>query len=393
MDPIPFLKAKRRMETLTATVVDATGTAIGSSITIENGLVVEICPPHGQDAMRAPFFFPGFVDLHCHGGGGVSFPDDLDPDDIDRGALTHHREGTTHLVASLVSAVDPIPAIRALAEACERGTFIGIHLEGPYISPNKAGAHNPAEIRPIDLNELRAWLNEGRGWIKTMTLAPEREDASRAAGLLLENGAIPSWGHTNATSEQTATAMSSVVETAGHSPAQTATHLFNAMPGLNHRQPGPVREFLHAAKQGDLVVEMIGDGVHVATDLVADLLTYLDHPTEPGAALVTDALACAGMPNGDYVLGGMAVTMIDGTATLTGTSTIAGGGTTLGRQVSQLLHAGVGADVLARATMLAPSRALNIAPPAPPTLLKPLTGVLVDGESVRAWRDGFSYGN
>lgn len=380
------------METLQTTVLDAAGNVLGSSITIENGLVTEMAsarenPPEGA------YFFPGFVDVHCHGGGGVSFPDSLDPTEIDRGALTHAQEGTTHLIASLVSARDPLPNIRALAEACDRGTFIGIHLEGPYVSPKRAGAQNPDVIRSIDLDELRQWLEAGRGWIKTMTIAPELDNSDRAVELLHSYGAIVSWGHTNANSEQTRIAVEQANNVVGRSPGQTATHLFNAMPGLNHRAPGPVRELLHAAKTNHVVVELIGDGVHVATELVADCLEYLDHPTKPGAALVTDALACAGMPNGDYVLGGLEVTMTDGVATLTGTSTIAGGASTLADQVIRLLEYGVAADVLARATMLAPARALDIDPPASPAHGQPLTGVLISGKTVRAWREGIELGN
>ncbi|MGO1665539.1 MULTISPECIES: N-acetylglucosamine-6-phosphate deacetylase [Flaviflexus] len=380
------------MEKINATVLDAAGHIIGSSITLEDGVVRNVAPP--TEELRGPYFFPGFVDIHCHGGGGASFPDDNDRESIERAARTHAHEGTTHLIASLVSALDPLPAIKALADACDDGLLIGIHLEGPYVSHEKAGAQNPAAIRDINLDELATWLEAGRGWIKTMTIAPERERSVEAAQLLLQHGAVPSWGHTAASSRQTSEAVSATSKIAGGlRPAQTATHLFNAMPPLNHRFPGPVRELMDAAKYGDLVVEIIGDGVHVATELVADCLNYLDDPVEPGAALVTDALACAAMPNGDYVLGGLAVTMVDGTAKLTGTDTIAGGASTLARQVIKLLDYGVDPRVLARATMLAPARAINIDPPAYPAPGRPLTGVLIDGAELRAWRDGVEYGN
>ncbi|WP_054952505.1 N-acetylglucosamine-6-phosphate deacetylase [Flaviflexus massiliensis] len=380
------------METLSATVMDAAGNVLGSTLTIDDGIVIEMSPARDDPGTQA-YFFPGFIDLHCHGGRGVSFPDSLDGEDIDRGAATHARAGTTHLIASLVSTEDPLPSIRVLADACDRGTLIGIHLEGPYVSRKKAGAQNPDVIRPIDLDDLRQWLEAGRGWIKTVTIAPELDNSDRAVELLHAYGVIVSWGHTNANSEQTRVAIEHANNVVGRSPGQTTTHLFNAMPGLDHRNPGPVREFLHAAKNNRAVVEIIGDGVHVATELVADCLTYLDHPTEPGLALVTDALACAGMPNGDYVLGGLDVTMTDGVATLTGTSTIAGGASTLADQVIRLLEYGVAADVLARATMLAPARALGIDPPASPAHGKPLTGVLISGKTVRAWRDGNELGN
>lgn len=375
-----------------ATVLDAAGNIIGSGIVLDHGTVSEILPPNADSG--APFLFPGFVDIHCHGGGGASFPDDQDQDLIDQAAAVHHNAGTTHLVASLVSSGNPLPAITALRAACVRGTLVGIHLEGPFISPHKAGAQDPAAIRPIDLDELRSWLEEGQGWIKTMTLAPECDNSVEAAEMLLDYGAVPSWGHTNASGEETKNVLAMASErAAGRHPAQTATHLFNAMPPLHHRYPGPVRELIAAAKRGDAVVELVGDGVHVDTDLVIDVLTYVDDEVAPGGALVTDAIAGAGMPDGEYVLGGLDVTITGGTAYLTGTDTIAGGTSTIGMQVALLLSRGIDPSVVARAACLAPARAIAIDPPASPTVGQPLTAVLVDGKQLRVWRDGNPVGN
>ena len=375
-----------------ATILDSAGNIIGSGLTLDDGIVTEIKPP--SDTPAGPWLFPGFVDIHCHGGGGASFPDDLDQDSIDLAASVHRDAGTTSLVASLVSAADPLPAIAALAEACDRGTLVGIHLEGPFISPGKAGAQNPAAIRAIDLDELASWLEAGRGWVKTMTLAPERENSAEAAAMLLEHGAVPSWGHTDATGEQTKNSIAMASErAAGRHPAQTATHLFNAMPPLHHRYPGPVRELIDAAKRGEAVVELVGDGVHVDTALVADIITHLDDPIAPGAALVTHAMAGAGMPDGEYSLGGLDVTITRGTAYLTGTETIAGGTSTLAEQVVILLNHGVDASIIARAACLAPALAIQIDPPASPAFGQPLNAVLVDGERVRVWRDGALVGN
>jgi len=375
-----------------ATILDSAGNIIGSGLSLDHGIVTDIRPP--ADTAAPPYLFPGFVDIHCHGGGGASFPDDHDQDSIDRAISVHRDAGTVRLVASLVSAEDPLPAIRALAQACARGALVGIHLEGPFISPHKAGAQDPAAIRAIDLDELAAWLEAGNGWIKTMTLAPERENADEAAAMLLEHGAVPSWGHTDASSEQTRSALTAASISAGERrPAQTATHLFNAMPPLHHRFPGPVRELIDAARHGDAVVELVGDGVHLDTALVADILNHLDSPTAPGAALVTDAMAGAGMPDGEYSLGGLDVTITGGTAYLTGTETIAGGTSTIADQVVILLEHGVDAAVLARAACLAPARAIQLDPPPSPTIGQPLSGVLIDGRDVRVWRDGTAIGN
>lgn len=374
-----------------ATVLDAAGNVIGSGIILEDGIVKDILPP--AEEPTGPYLFPGFVDVHCHGGGGASFPDDTDDDSIERAAAVHSRAGTVRLVGSLVSTHDPLPAIEALVRACDRGTLAGIHLEGPFISPDKAGAQDPSAIRAVDLDELRSWLDAGRGWIKTMTLAPERENATAAAALLLARGAVPSWGHTSADGEVTRRAVEAVCRMAETRPAQTATHLFNAMPPLHHRAPGPVRELLDAANRSDAVVEIIGDGIHVDLDLVADVITHLDDPVSPGAALVTDAMAGAGMPDGEYLLGGLDVTITGGVAYLSGTEMIAGGTSTLVQQVIALLERGMDPAVAARAACLAPSRAIGIDPPASPAFGQPLTGVLIDGKDFRVWRDGALVGN
>ncbi|XCB29293.1 hypothetical protein RQN30_08560 [Arcanobacterium hippocoleae] len=133
------------------------------------------------------------------------------------------------MLASLVSMIDPLPVIKALVPFCERGELLGIHMEGPYISPHKCGAQNPAAVRNPDLDELRSWLEAGAGWIKTMTIAPEVEDAAGAAKLLHEYGAVPSWGHTAGLSADT---LAQVHVTAEHGKEikmekvpQTATHL------------------------------------------------------------------------------------------------------------------------------------------------------------------------
>ena len=366
-----------------AAVLSAAGEEIGSGIVLDNGVVTDILPPIRRQPSVA--LFPGFVDIHCHGGGGASFPDDIDDDAIERAAATHRRSGTVHLLASIVSCADPTPAIDALVRACARGILDGIHLEGPFLSPVRAGAQRPDAIRPIDLAELEQWLDVGSGWIRTVTIAPELDGAVAAAALLKDYRAIPSWGHTNATGAQVRAVLAAVGATrSGPRPAQTATHLFNAMPPLHHREPGPVRELIAAATRGEVVVELIGDGVHVDPDLVADLLVLLDG----GAALVSDAMAGAGMPDGRYSLGGVDVTIERGAALLSGTDTLAGGTTTLADQVSLLLGRGVPAPVLARAACLTPSMVIGIEPPPSPQVGQPLTGVLVDAFGFRAWRDG-----
>lgn len=375
-------------ERIDATLVDATGEIYGSGLVLDNGIVTEI---DTSDSHGAPYLLPGLIDVHCHGGGGFSFPDDLDLDSITHAAHVHLAGGTTHLVASTVSLKDPIPAITALAEACDAGILAGIHLEGPFISHEKPGAQNPAVIRDPDTTEFASWLEAGRGWIKTMTIAPERPGALDLARMALSHGAKPSWGHTNATGAQAAEVIAATVEIAQElgvpAPAQTATHLMNAMPPIHHREPGPVREFLAAAQRGEMTVELIGDGVHLNPTLVADFLSILDGE-HPAAMLITDAMAGAGMPDGQYSLGGLDVTIDNGVAVLSGTNTIAGGTARLGDEIDLLLNHGVPVSRLAKAACWAPAAVLGIDPPQRATVGQPLTGVVVGGPTRRVWKNG-----
>lgn len=341
---------------------DAYGDCVGIGLELdENGAIANVltqAPTERNDEdVRGLLIIPGLVDIHCHGGGGASFPDDLEPEKLADAIAAHRRRGTTALVASLVSLIDPLPAIHALVPLCEAGELAGIHMEGPYISPHKAGAQNPAAIRGADLAELESWLEAGRGWIRTMTIAPEAENASEAARLLLRYGAKPSWGHTSASGELTAQRLEETFAYAeeigfGGVP-QTATHLFNAMPPLGHRAPGPVREFIQAARRGQVCVEMIADGIHLSPDLVEDVTGYISTEELAGdvdsdclldpelsLAYVTDAMAAAGMPEGAYQLGGLAVEVKDGAAKLAGTDTIAGGCSRLFDQFQFLLQRG-----------------------------------------------------
>ncbi len=383
---------------LTYPVLDAHGRLIASSIEVDDhGVVVAMEKTGGDTPSAGPVVIPAIVDVHCHGGGGYSFPDDYDLDAIATAVSTHRRRGTTHLVASLVSMADPLPALEALVKACDKGLLVGIHMEGPYVSPHKPGAQNPAVIRNPDLDELRTWLETGRGWIKTMTLAPELPQADKATELLIDYGAKPSWGHTNATSQITAELLDKTTAYARRKgyegSAQTATHLFNAMPSLHHREPGPIHSFMRAASRGECVVEVIGDGVHIEPSLAADVIRVLDDEDRPGAMLITDAMAGAGMPDGDYQLGGLDVTIESGVATLSGTSTIAGGTACLGDECAIAYAHGLALDTIVRAVCLAPIQALDLSIDTQIEVGKPLTAVLLDElcRVVKVYKDGRLY--
>jgi N-acetylglucosamine-6-phosphate deacetylase len=272
---------------------------------------------------------PGLIDLHCHGGGGASFPDAPDGAHARRAIDEHRAHGTTGLIASLVTA-PPDALLRdceLLAELADDGDLLGIHLEGPFLSPARCGAQDPRSMLLGDPGLVRDLAHAARGHLVTMTVAPEIMGVTGPGGVvraIVKAGAVPSFGHTDAPSQVMAVALTdarTALARGGRSGLPTVTHLFNGMPGLHHRGPGPVAAALAAAARGEAVVEVIGDGVHLAPTTVA---TVFDLVPDGAVALVTDAIAVAGMPDGDYLLGSARVTVVGGIARLTGTDTLAG---------------------------------------------------------------------
>lgn len=287
-------------------------------------------PPHTARAQRVHdgLILPGLVDLHCHGGGGVSFPDARGPDQMRTAVAEHRRHGTTSLVASLVTAdADTLRArVADLAELAADGEIAAIHLEGPFLSVARRGAQNPEHLTAGDPELVRELAQLARGALATMTVAPEAEGADAVIEALAQAGAVPSLGHTDGSSASmtraVALARTELRRRRGRSALPTATHLFNGMRPIHHRDPGPALAALDAAARGELVVEVIADGVHLDARTIAHVFAIA---AERGVALVTDAMAAAGMADGQYRLGSQDVTVAQGVATLTGQSAIAGG--------------------------------------------------------------------
>ena len=271
---------------------------------------------------------PGLVDLHCHGGGGASFPDASDAAEMLTAVRQHRRHGTTSLVASLVTADAAMlrERVRDLSQLAADGEIAAIHLEGPFLSVERRGAQNPEHIVDGDAELVRELAAIAGGALATMTVAPEVEGADGVIEALADVGAVPSLGHTDGSSSQMthaiSTARTALRRQRGRSPLPTATHLFNGMRPIHHRDPGPALAALDAAARGELVVEVIADGVHLDARTVAHVFSIAAEDT---VVLVTDAMAAAGMPEGQYRLGALDVTVEAGVATLTGAGAIAGG--------------------------------------------------------------------
>lgn len=271
---------------------------------------------------------PGLVDIHCHGGGGASFPDATSAAEVALAATEHLRHGTTSLVGSLVTAAGDVLVERAalLADAVEAGVLVGIHSEGPFLSYERRGAQSPAHLVPGDPELVRAIAAAARGHLVTMTVAPEVPGVlappDDVLAALVEAGALPSMGHTDGNAEQVAAAIARAVALlapAGRRP--TVTHLFNGMRPLHHRDPGPVAACLAATARGEVVVELVADGTHLARETIR---TVFDLVGPDSIALVTDAMAAAGLGDGDYRLGPMGVRVADGVARIVGPDGTAG---------------------------------------------------------------------
>jgi N-acetylglucosamine-6-phosphate deacetylase len=344
---------------LSAVTVVASGTVHRPGwIDVRDGRVVATgpgSPPRSPDTdLGDALVVPGFVDMHVHGGGGASFTTGT-ADEARTVLATHRAHGTTTMLASLVTAQPgPLAAqVAALAPLVESGELAGIHLEGPWLSPRRKGAHDHSALRPPDPAEVRALLDAGRGTIRMVTLAPELPGAIEAIRLLRDADVVVAIGHTDATYAQTGRAVA-----AG---ARVATHLFNGMRPIGHREPGPVTAL---AEDPDVTVELILDGVHLHPAIYGQVSRWVG---DGRIALVTDAMAAAGMPDGGYTLGSLLVTVTNGTATVSGTETIAGGTATMDRLFREAvrLRDGPSDDGLlhaVRETSSVPARALGLGP-------------------------------
>jgi N-acetylglucosamine-6-phosphate deacetylase len=342
-------------------------------VTVRDGMITEIEPGPADTTPRdsEAVLLPGLLDIHCHGGGGASFAT-VDPAEAKAAAAHHAARGSTGVMASLVTAepADLVRQVRALAPLVAAGVLLGIHLEGPFLSPARRGAHEPSLLRSPDPALLADLLDAAccaaggadagpgasaiKGAIKVVTMAPELPGAAAVASLLRTAGVLVAYGHTDADYDTMAAALR------GENGA-LVTHLGNAMPSLHHRAAGPLAAALVAAAAGQASVELVADGVHVDAGFTALVFAA----AAPGrVVLVTDAMAAAGMPDGSYQLGPLAVTVAGGVARLAGpdgSGAIAGGTSSLIEVVAHAAAApGVGLPAAARAASEAPAMMLGL---------------------------------
>jgi N-acetylglucosamine-6-phosphate deacetylase len=323
------------------------------TLSVADGRIASVDPPRTSGVIDASgaTVLPGLLDVHTHGGDGVQLIDGADAD-LERLAMFYARHGVTGFLASVggsrASFLGSIAAVRAYLDASpQRGArCLGLHLEGPFISAQAPGAFQPQSILPPDTDLFREILDVAGGYLRRLTIAPEAPGADAVIDLALHHGVTCSAGHSVATGAQVMRAVDAGV--------RSVTHLFNAMAPFHHREPGLVGVALADQR---LVCELIADGVHV-------------HPTAvrlaarakgvAGIALISDSIAAAGLPDGEYELEEQHVTVADGESRLAD-GTLAGSTLTLDRAVANLARwADIPLDDAVRSATEVPARLLGL---------------------------------
>jgi N-acetylglucosamine-6-phosphate deacetylase len=321
----------RRLITASQTIEWPT-VSISSDGTIA-GIEPDSAPRTANTTLASTFF-----DIHTHGGAGHDVME-ATPEAFSKVSSFFAGHGVgQYLPTTVTASVDKtLASLEGIAREIERASTsawdalharpIGIHLEGPFISHAKRGVHPPADILPPDIGLFDRFQQAAAGHIRLITIAPEVPGALDLIHHCAERGIRVSIGHTNATAQEARAG----IEAGGRS----TTHTFNAMRPLEHREPGVLGV---ALDEEALYAELICDGVHVAPELVR---LWLKAKGPHHAILVTDSMAAAGMPEGEYVLGTFAVKVANGRAFAAddldqGKHTLAGSVLTLDRAVSNL---------------------------------------------------------
>ena len=338
-----------------ARAVDARGAVDDAWVVVRDGRVAAVGRGHGwaEHAEGAEvvdasglMLVPGFVDLHVHGGGGHAHEEG--PAAVLAAIAAHRAHGTTRTVVSLVS--DDVDALAERLSTVadlvpDHPEVLGSHLEGPFLSLARRGAHSAARLVDPTPAAVAHLLAAARGTLRQVTLDPLRPGAEQAIAAFARAGVVVAIGHTEADHDQARSAFD-----AG---ARLLTHAFNAMPGIGHRAPGPVVATIEDER---VVAELVLDGEHVHPAVAALLVR-----AAPGrVALVTDAMAAAAGGDGRYLLGEVEVDVVEGRATLAGGGPIAGSTLTLDRALRVGVAAGLPLPVLVGAVTAVPARVLGL---------------------------------
>ena len=335
-------------------IIQASGAVVNGSllgdlwIESSNGVITAVNPgTHSSPEMTTDgVLIPGFVDIHCHGGGGHYFSA-TSPDEISAAINAHKKTGTTSLVASLVSeSIDDLKVqIQRLIPFYNRGDIVGIHLEGPYLSHARCGAHEPALLIDPTLPQLKELIDVGQGSIKMITIAPELKGAQEAISYLSSVGVFAAIGHTEGNFHDAAAATDNG--------ASIVTHFLNAMNKEN--SPGSIANFVMTDPR--LTVELIVDGHHQSFEKVQELFEAIG----PRIIMVSDAMAAAGNGDGSYTIGALPVEVKDGVARLTSNQKLAGSTLTISQAFTNLISkCGLSVEQAVHATSTQPAKAFGL---------------------------------
>jgi N-acetylglucosamine-6-phosphate deacetylase len=318
-----------------------------ASVRIRDGRIVEVItgpPPAGAEVLTDGLLTPGLVDVQVNGAVGVDFAE-VDPDGMRAVAGALPSTGVTRFLPTLITAPVPVAlrqarAVLAASAALPPGAGaqpLGVHLEGPFLSPKRAGVHDPSLMVVPGPEQIDALLELGSA-LRMVTLAPEQPGGLEAISRLVAAGVLVAVGHSDATGEQT--------RAAADAGARMVTHLFNAQRPLGHREPGVPGV---ALVDDRFTLGLIADLAHVGPDVCR----LVFNAAGSRVALVTDAVAAAGMPPGRYQLGGADVVLTEDGVPRSPEGTIAGSALTLDRAVRNIVSVGVPvADALASATIV-----------------------------------------
>jgi N-acetylglucosamine-6-phosphate deacetylase len=280
-------------------------------IEIQDGLITAIGDGENPNTEQnfSQTLIPGFVDIHCHGGGGYYFADPVAAN-VEKVIRTHRFAGTTSQIASLVTTdlTTLTQQIKRLIPFVKSGDLAGIHLEGPYLSHAKCGAHDPALLRSPVLDEVKALVRAGEGTIRMITIAPELEGAIESIEWLVSQGVIAAIGHSDADAETARAAID-----AG---AQVVTHFTNAMA----KMVGGQSMATEVLEDEEIALELINDGTHVPADVINSMM----EKAHDRIILITDAMSAAGGNDGRYSIGELEVDVKDAIARLTSNGALAG---------------------------------------------------------------------
>ncbi|MEM2940603.1 MAG: N-acetylglucosamine-6-phosphate deacetylase [Thermoproteota archaeon] len=292
-----------------ARIVNPWGETFGD-VLIKNGKIKKVGKAiygHAQEEKidaEGNMLFPGFIDVHMHGAGGADILDE-DEEAINTISEACVKFGVTGFLATTFykprqknNHLDV--TLKRVSKGLGGARFLGFHLEGPFISRHRRGGIRESSMCNPSVKILSEIMDKCKGWLKMMTIAPELEGSEEVIRMLLEKGVVASFGHSSADYEQTLQAIRMGVK--------HVTHIFNAMPSIHHRAPGPP---LAIFESKDVTVQIISDGVHIHPSMIRFMTSVLG---EDRIILITDAVRSTGLPDGKYVYDGTEYFSIDGTA-------------------------------------------------------------------------------